>query len=172
MEVPQNAIIGLEGLAVNQKRIGSYVALKRKQMNLTQEQLAETIGVSNKTVSKWETGKCMPDYATLPALCNALAITLAELLDGEDAEPNSIRLYDEEQRLELIVMMQTKTASSSLLEAAHSIMIGTALIMIAFALHALESALAGFVAGLSLVIVVFGIYSAVEEAKYAIKIKP
>lgn len=157
---------------MNQKKIGSYIALKRKQKNLTQEQLAETIRVSNKTVSKWETGKCMPDYATLPVLCNELGITLAELLDGEDAEPNSIRLYDEEQILELIAMTQTRAASSSFLEAAHSIMIGTALIMVAFALYNLESGLAGFIAGLSLVIVVLGIYSAVEEAKYAIKIKP
>ena len=43
----------------------------------------------------------MPDYATLPVLCNELGITLAALLDGEDAEPNSIRLYDEEQNLNL-----------------------------------------------------------------------
>lgn len=44
---------------MNQLTIGKFIALKRKEKNLTQEQLAETLGVSNKTVSKWECGKCM-----------------------------------------------------------------------------------------------------------------
>ena len=41
---------------MNQAAIGSYIAKKRREKNLTQEQLAETLGVSNKTISKWETG--------------------------------------------------------------------------------------------------------------------
>ena len=48
---------------MNQLVIGKYISLKRKQKNMTQEQLAEKLGVSNKTISKWETGKCMPDYS-------------------------------------------------------------------------------------------------------------
>lgn len=43
---------------MNQAAIGSYIAKKRREKNLTQEQLAETLGVSNKTISKWENGKC------------------------------------------------------------------------------------------------------------------
>ena len=45
---------------MNQAAIGSYIAKKRREKNLTQEQLAETLGVSNKTISKWANGKCMP----------------------------------------------------------------------------------------------------------------
>lgn len=157
---------------MNQKSIGGYIAAKRKQKNLTQEQLASSIGVSNKTISKWETGKCMPDYAAIPALCEALEITVAELLDGEDSEPSSLRLYDERQVLELIAMTQTRAATNSILEAAHSIMIGVALIAISLALYGSGYVLSGFVAGLALVVIILGIYSAVEEAKYAVKIKP
>lgn len=157
---------------MDQKAIGSYIAIKRRQKNLTQNQLADVLNVSNKTVSKWETGKCMPDYATIPSLCDALEINIAELLDGEDTEPNCIRLYDEEQTLELLAMVQTRAASNSLLEAAHSIMIGLALMAVAYALYNLEYVLAGFVAGLALVIIILGIYSAIEEARYAIKINP
>ena len=51
------------GIEMNQLVIGKYISLKRKQKNMTQEQLAEKLGVSNKTISKWETGKCMPDYS-------------------------------------------------------------------------------------------------------------
>ena len=57
---------------MNQTAIGSYIARKRKEQNLTQEQLAQQLGVSNKTISKWENGKCMPDYSIIQKLCEAL----------------------------------------------------------------------------------------------------
>ncbi|MCM1283500.1 MAG: helix-turn-helix domain-containing protein [Muribaculaceae bacterium] len=50
---------------MNQFAIGSFLSKKRREKNLTQEQLAEKLGVSNKTISKWEMGKCMPDYGIL-----------------------------------------------------------------------------------------------------------
>ena len=65
---------------MNQTNIGSYIARKRREKNLTQEQLAERLGVSNKTISKWENGKYMPDYSVIEALCQALSITLPELM--------------------------------------------------------------------------------------------
>ena len=67
---------------MNQAAIGSYIAKKRREKNLTQEQLAETLGVSNKTISKWENGKCMPDYSIIEQLCKELSVTLSELMDG------------------------------------------------------------------------------------------
>lgn len=70
---------------MNQAAIGSYIARKRKEKNLTQEQLEEHIGVSNKTISKWKNDKCMPDYSILQKLCNALHVTLPERMDDEDA---------------------------------------------------------------------------------------
>ena len=87
---------------MNQYNIGNYIANKRKQKNYTQEQLAELLGVSNKTISKWENGRCMPDYSIIDQLCKELGITIAELLDGEDKEENSIRVYDEEQIKDLL----------------------------------------------------------------------
>ena len=82
---------------MDQYTIGNFIGAKRRQRNLTQEQLADRLGVSNKTISKWENGKCMPDYSVIELLCRELEITLAELLDGEEKEPNSIRVYDEEE---------------------------------------------------------------------------
>ena len=75
---------------MNQTTIGSYTARKRKEQNLTQEQLAQQLGVSNKTISKWENGKCMPDYSIIQKLCEALHVTLPELMDGEDAAEDSV----------------------------------------------------------------------------------
>lgn len=86
--------------------IGKFIALKRKEKNLTQEQLAEKLGVSNKTVSKWETGKCMPDYSIVEVLCKELEITIAELMDGEEQEEKSLRMYDEEQIMDLLGQTQ------------------------------------------------------------------
>ena len=68
---------------MNQIATGKFISRKRKEKNLTQEQLAEKLGVSNKTISKWETGKCMPDYSVVKTLCEELEITVAELMDGE-----------------------------------------------------------------------------------------
>lgn len=75
---------------MNQMRSGQLIAQKRKERNLTQEQLAELIGVSNKTISKWERGKCMPDYDVVEALCDQLHITLDQLIKGEEKSDVSI----------------------------------------------------------------------------------
>ena len=87
---------------MNQTAIGSYIAKKRREKNLTQEQLAEKIGVSNKTISKWENGKCMPDYSIIEQLCRELSVTISELMDGEDAAEDSVRVYDDDQILDLL----------------------------------------------------------------------
>ena len=91
---------------MNQTVIGKFIAKKRKEKNLTQEQLAEKLLVSNKTVSKWETGKCMPDYSIIESLCKELGITITEIMDGEEAAEKSIRMYDEEQIMDLIERTQ------------------------------------------------------------------
>ena len=67
---------------MNQTAIGSYIARKRKEQNLTQEQLAEQLSVSNKTIYKWENGKCMPNYSIIQKLCEAIHVTLPELMDS------------------------------------------------------------------------------------------
>ena len=62
--------------------------------------------MSNKTISKWENGKCMPDYSIIEQVCRKLSVTLSELMDGEDAAEGSMRVYDDEQILDLLRRMQ------------------------------------------------------------------
>ena len=62
--------------------------------------------MSNKTISKWENGKCMPDYSIIEQVCRELSVTLSELMDGEDATEDSVRVYDEAQILDLLRRMQ------------------------------------------------------------------
>ena len=105
-------------------------------MNLTQEQLAEKLGVSNKTISKWENGKCMPDYSVVQNLCEALSVTLAELMDGEDSAEGSLRAYDEEQMLDLLRRTQE-------LEKQKNVLYGIVLITLGIACNALSATVGG-----------------------------
>ena len=64
-------------------KIGNFIATERKAKKLTQAKLAEKVFVSEKTVSKWENGKGIPDTNSLPKLCEILGVSLNELLSGE-----------------------------------------------------------------------------------------
>ena len=121
---------------MNQTLTGKFIAHKRKEKNLTQEQLAEKLGVSNKTVSKWETGKCMPDYCVVKSLCKELDITLAELMDGECAAARSVRVYDDEQIMDLLRRTQE-------LEKQKNLLYGILLLVMGIALQALSHTLGG-----------------------------
>lgn len=68
---------------MDQQKIGKFIALRRKDKKITQEGLAEKLGVSNRTISNWENGKYLPDYNVLIPLCKELDISIVELLDGE-----------------------------------------------------------------------------------------
>ena len=75
---------------MDQAKIGKYIAECRKEKSLTQIQLAEKLGITNKAVSKWETGKSLPDASIMLDLCDVLHITVTELLCGESIETEKI----------------------------------------------------------------------------------
>lgn len=83
---------------MDQKKTGSYIAEKRKALALTQAALAEKLGVSDKSVSKWERGICLPDVSKYQELCDILGISLNELFAGEDIEIENI-ISQSEQNL-------------------------------------------------------------------------
>ena len=68
---------------MNQIKIGKFIAERRKNTNLTQMQLAEKLGITDKAVSKWERGVAMPDSSIMLELCDILRISVNELLSGE-----------------------------------------------------------------------------------------
>lgn len=67
---------------MNQEKIGNFVRELRKDCNMTQEQLADKIGVTDKSISRWENRNTMPDIYLLQELANTLNTTLPELLNG------------------------------------------------------------------------------------------
>ena len=68
---------------MNQIKIGKFISDCRKEKQLTQEQLAVQLGVTSKSISKWENGNCLPDASKYKSLCEILGITVNELFSGE-----------------------------------------------------------------------------------------
>ena len=87
---------------MNQEKIGKFIAECRKEKNITQQELAEKLGVSNRSVSRWENGINMPDYTILKELCNILDIDVNEFLSGEKIEKTEIETH-QNQNLDLIL---------------------------------------------------------------------
>ncbi|MCI6387523.1 MAG: helix-turn-helix transcriptional regulator [Candidatus Fimenecus sp.] len=88
---------------MNQVKIGKFIASKRKEQGLTQLQLAEKLGITDRAVSKWETGKSLPDASLMPELCKLLKITINDLLCGEVV---SVENYNEKAEKALLEMVK------------------------------------------------------------------
>ncbi|MCD8382392.1 MAG: helix-turn-helix domain-containing protein [Clostridiales bacterium] len=86
---------------MDQNKIGKFIASCRKEKGLTQMQLAERLNISNRAVSKWETGKSMPDVSVMQKLCSELDISVNDLLSGERIPMEDYRDKAEENLLEL-----------------------------------------------------------------------
>lgn len=82
---------------MDQQKIGLFIANQRKTKNLTQAQLGERLGVTNKTVSRWERGNYLPDVSLMVPLCNELDISINELLSGEQLSDDAFRQAADEQ---------------------------------------------------------------------------
>ena len=77
-----------EELSMDQQKIGSFLKQLRKEKNLTQEQLAEALNVSGRTVSRWETGSNMPDLSILVELADYYDVDIREIINGERKSEN------------------------------------------------------------------------------------
>lgn len=86
---------------MNQEAIGKFIAACRKEKGLTQMQLAEKLNLTNRAVSKWETGKSCPDVSIMLELCDILGITVNELLSGERIQMENYQKKAEENLIEL-----------------------------------------------------------------------
>ena len=92
-------------------KIGKYIAEKRKNLGLTQKQLAEKIGMSDKSVSKWERGICLPDVSLYFDLCSILGISINEFLAGEDIVHENIEKKSEENIISVVTDSKRKQKS-------------------------------------------------------------
>lgn len=101
---------------MDQVKIGKFIAARRKEQGLTQSQLANELDITDKAISKWETGKSMPDVSLFTTLCTELNITLNELLLGEYISEDNWKEKSNEVLLEVITGWLGKEQSSLLVE--------------------------------------------------------
>ncbi|MCQ2568760.1 MAG: helix-turn-helix domain-containing protein [Candidatus Saccharibacteria bacterium] len=87
-------------------KIGKYIAKKRQEKGFTQESLAEELGISNRSISKWERGICLPDANNLAKLCKLFNVSYNELLSGEDINQKDYKKFAE-QKLEEFSELET-----------------------------------------------------------------
>ena len=82
-------------------KIGKYIAGKRKALGMTQKQLAEKLNMSDKSVSKWERGICLPDVSVYMELCKILGISINEFLAGEDIDAENVEKKSEDNIIQV-----------------------------------------------------------------------
>ena len=88
---------------MDQIKIGEFISKTRKEKNITQSELAEKLMISDRAVSKWENGICLPDASNMQELCNILGITINDLFSGEVVD-----MKDNEKKLEENLLEMTK----------------------------------------------------------------
>lgn len=93
-------------------KIGKYIAGKRKALGMTQKQLAEKLNMSDKSVSKWERGICLPDVSVYMELCEILGISINEFLAGEDIDAENVEKKSEDNIIQ--VMKDSKKKQKNL----------------------------------------------------------
>lgn len=93
---------------MDQTKIGRFIAKKRKDKNITQSELAELLSITDRAISKWENGNCMPDISLIPKLCNILNITINDLFSGEVVDMKNNEKKLEENLLELAKQKEEK----------------------------------------------------------------
>ncbi|MBQ4523212.1 MAG: helix-turn-helix domain-containing protein [Lachnospiraceae bacterium] len=91
-------------------KIGKFIAKCRKDKSLTQEQLAEILNITNKSVSKWENGSCLPDASLYEPLCSILNISINELFAGQRIQEEDYKRIADDN---LLQMLKYKLYSSS-----------------------------------------------------------
>lgn len=112
---------------MNQVKIGKFIAEMRKEQNLTQKQLADKLGISDRTISKWECGKGMPDVGLMIPLCEEIKINVNELLSGERLSENHYSKRAEENMMRLI----EENGNKKKREIMYALTYGLAIVMVA-----------------------------------------
>lgn len=151
---------------MDQMKIGRFIAERRKQCGYTQMQLAEKLNITDRAVSKWETGRSMPDSSIMPELCKLLGITLNDLFNGEVVVMEDYKKKSEELIIEMT--KQKEAADKKLLSL--EIVIGILAMLAPFCMIILAS----FVTmpdWLRICLIIVGFVPCIIGIMYALKIE-
>lgn len=143
---------------MNVKKIGEFIAKNRKLKGLTQEQLGEKLGVTNKTISRWENGNYMPDLSLLKPLSEELGITLNELLSGEKIEKEHIEEVTEKSLINTIDYTKQKIDKEHRKISIILMAMGIIISIAAFTIFDSESSWGSIYSIIGIIIFTIGIY--------------
>ena len=93
---------------MDQVKIGRFIQEKRKEKKLTQSEVAEKLNITDRAISKWENGVCLPDAGTMPELCEILGISINDLFSGEKVDMKENEKKLEENLLEMTKLKEQK----------------------------------------------------------------
>ena len=151
---------------MDQIKIGSFIAERRKEKSLTQAQLAEKLGITDRAVSKWETGKAMPDSSIMLDLCDVLGISVNDLLCGEVVAMDN---YNKELENNLLDMIKQKEQADKRLLSVE-VFIGITATIVLFALI-FVAAFIQMETWLKISLIVFGFILFLAGCFYALRIE-
>lgn len=150
------------------KKIGAFIAMNRKKKGYTQEQLAEKLGVTNKTISRWENGHYMPDLSLLEPLSKELDITLNELLAGKEIVKEEAMEYSEQNLIQTIDYTGNKIKNEHKKISLFIIGLGIFTSLCAFTVFSSESSWGSIYSMIGLFLFVVGIF---RELKFTSLLK-
>ena len=151
---------------MDQVKIGRFIAKSRKKTNLTQMQLAEKLNITDRAVSKWETGKAMPDSSIMLDLCDVLGISVNDLLCGEVVAMDN---YNKELENNLLDMIKQKEQADKRLLSVE-VFIGITATIVLFALI-FVAAFIQMETWLKISLIVFGFILFLAGCFYALRIE-
>lgn len=151
---------------MNQVKIGKFIAECRKQKNLTQSQLAEKLGVSDRTIGNWENGRNMPDLSLFKPLCDVLDITLNDLMSGEKVDQKEYFEKLEENMINTLNYTDKKIKKSSYLIGMILIIFGVLMSVTAIAIFPSESSWGSIYSILGGVVSLIGVSRFTRQLEY------
>ena len=151
---------------MDQVKIGKFIAERRRKTNLTQMQLAEKLNITDRAISKWETGKSLPDSSIMLELCDVLGISVNDLLCGEVVTMDNYNKELENNLLEMI--KQKELADKRLLSV--EVFIGITATIVLFAL-VFVAAFIQMETWLKISLIVFGFILFLAGCFYALRIE-
>ncbi len=151
---------------MNQEKIGKFIARCRKEKGLTQQELAEKLGVTDRSVSKWENGRCLPDLSLFNLLCQELGITINELLSGEKINKGHYQEKLEENIVRAIDYSTKRVAKYSYIISLILIIFGLFVAISAIMIFPSESSWGSIYSVLGIIIFIIGIGKMVKSIRW------
>lgn len=147
---------------MDQIKIGRFIAQRRRDLDLTQRQLADRLDISDKTVSKWECGNGFPEPSLLLPLCRELGITVNDLLSGEVVAPADYQQKAEENIMSILQENRRRLALTTITGIISTVAFITLILIVCLYTHVIALPAKVLIVTIACVIFALGLYVAMK----------